>query len=142
MPLTDTVVRDARRIRAAGIAALAFAVFQLWALPAPLWYADGRWVWSAETIVSVGLTLAVGVAALRGSRAAAVILGGYGGYRLGWFVLGIVQVLDGTAARDAQGPAFVLGAAMGVPFAIFWVRGGLAAWRAIRTRATLKDAAI
>lgn len=127
----DVSPRARGRIRAAGYAALAFAAFQLSALPAPLHRSavGGGWVVEWATVGQVALSVLLGALALRGRRAAALVLGLYGVYRLGLFALAVVRVLDGTAARLVWGPGWVLATALAVPFAVFWVRGGWAALR-------------
>ena len=121
-----------RRIRAAGWAAIAYAVFQLWALPAIVWRVDGHWIWAPTTALQILPTILLAWFALRGSRPAALVLGAFAVYRVGLFGLAVVRVLDGTAATMQWGPAWVLGTIVALPFSIFWVRGGIAALRAVR----------
>jgi hypothetical protein len=123
-----------RCIRQAGYAALAFAVYQLVALPMPLHRIDTTWVVEWMTIAQVGVSLVSGVAALRGNLIAAALMGSYGVYRVALFGLAVVRVLDGTAAQIHWGPAWVLGVALTLPFAIFWVRGGFGGISVYRDR--------
>lgn len=120
-----------RRIRAAGWAAIAFAVFQLLAFPAVVWRRGGHWTWEPTTVLDVLPAILLGWFALRGSRPAAWLLGAYAVYRIGLFGLGIVRVLDGTAVVMQFGPARMLASAVVLPFAIFRLRGGIAALRAM-----------
>lgn len=128
--------RAHRALRHSAYAAFAFAVLQLWFLPAPFHRDAGRWVWEPGTLLHVALTLTVAVLIWRGSRIAAGIAAAYGAWRLGLFVLAVVQVLDGTAAARGNGPAFVVSQAVSLPFAILWLRGGLAVLRERRARRT------
>ena len=122
-------IRARRRIRHSGYATMAFAALQLASLPLPLHHApDGvGWVGEWATVALVGASLLFAVTALRESVLAGAILGAYGAYRFALFGLAIVRVLDGTAASYRWGPAWVLSVAITLPFAAFWVRGGLAA---------------
>jgi hypothetical protein len=136
--------RARRRIRHAGYAALLFAAYLLLVLPMPLHHAPGDMPWAVEwvTIAQVGLSLLLAVLALRGVALAGAVLGVYGVYRIALFALAIVRVLDGTAASIPWGPAWVLVAVVLVPFAVFWIRGGLAALALLRTRRESPMAAI
>jgi hypothetical protein len=100
--------------------------------------------WAVEwvTIAQVGLSLLLAVLALRGVALAGAVLGVYGVYRIALFALAIVRVLDGTAASIPWGPAWVLVAVVLVPFAVFWIRGGLAELALLRTRRESPMAAI
>ncbi len=133
-----------RRIRHAGYAALAFAAFQLFALPMPLHRAaDGvAWVTEWTTIAQVSASLVVAVLAIRGNALVAAILGVYGAFRIILFALAVVRVLDGSAARAGLGPAWVIGVALVLPFALFWVRGGLATLAVLREPGESPAAAI
>jgi hypothetical protein len=123
-----------RRIRLAGYAALAFAAFQLSALPLPLHRVAAGWTVEWASVGQVAASLILAAAALRGSVVAALVLGAYGAYRAALFGLAVIRILDGTAAANDWGPAWVLGAAIGLPFAVFWVRGGHAALSLLRAR--------
>jgi hypothetical protein len=121
-----------RRIHASGWAAIAYGVFLLLTLPAVVWRVDGHWIWEPTTALQVLLTVLLGWFALRGSRVAALVLGAYAVYRVALFVLAVVRVLDGTAATMPLGPEWVLGTMVALPFAIFWLRGAIAALRPVR----------
>lgn len=128
--------RANRRIRQAGYAALVFAAYLLLVLPMPLHHAPGDATWIVEwmTIAQVSAALFLAVMALRESTLAGAVLGAYGVYRIALFVLAVVRVLDGTAASIPWGPGWVLVATVLVPFAVFWIRGGLAALAVLRAR--------
>lgn len=121
-----------RQIRTAGWAAVAYAGLQLLALPAVVWRVDGHWTWAPTTALQILPTIVLAWLALRGSRLAALILGAYSVYRVSLFGLAVVRVLDGTAAKTQWGPAWLFGTMIALPFAIFWLRGGIAALRTIR----------
>lgn len=126
--------RTRRALRASAWATFAFALFQLWALPAPL-YRDaesGAWVVSSGTLVQVAVSVAATVLLRRGSRVAGALVGLYGAWRVGWALVALISVLTGTWGRFGS-PAWVLGRVIVVPFAVFWIRGGLAVLRAWRT---------
>jgi hypothetical protein len=125
-----------RALRASAYAAFAYALLQIWALPAPLHRDAGRWVWEPATLLQVALTLAVAVLTWRGSEVAAGVAAAYGAWRLGLLAVAVVWVLNGKAGAMDSGPAFVLSQVVVLPFAVFWVRGGLAVLRAVRTRRT------
>src|SRR4051812_5851211 len=119
-----------RRIRRAGWSALAFAALQLLWLPLPTADPAGVWHGALLTALIVLPYAAAGVWALRReSRLAAAYLGAAGVYRVAIAGLAIVSVLDGSAVRDGRGPATVIASLLTVPFALFWVAGGLAAWQ-------------
>jgi hypothetical protein len=128
--------RVARAVRASAYAAFAYALLQVWFLPAAVHRDAGRWVWEPVTLLQIGLTLAVAVLTWRGSEIAAGIAAAYGAWRVGLVALAVVQVLDGTAAARENGPAVVIAQLVVLPFAIFWLRGGLAVLRARRGRET------
>ena len=94
----------------------------------------GGWTWEPGTLLQVALSLAVGVLIWRGSGIAAGVAAGYGAWRLALAALAVVSVLDGRAVRMENGPAWVLAQLVGLPFAVFWVRGGLAVLRERRAR--------
>ncbi|WP_420125172.1 hypothetical protein [Longimicrobium sp.] len=123
-----------RAVRASAYATFAFAVLQMWFLPALVHREAGRWVWEPGTLLHVSLSLAMAVLIWRGSEIATAIVAAYGAWRLGLFLLAVVQVLNGTVAARANGPAFVVSQAVSLPFAIFWLWGGLAVLRARRAR--------
>ncbi|MGH7648869.1 MAG: hypothetical protein ACREND_12180 [Gemmatimonadaceae bacterium] len=129
-----TFVREKslRQIRTAGWAAVAYAVLQLLALPAVVWRADGHWTWAPTTALEILPTIVLAWFALRRSRLAALILGAYAVYRVSLFGLAVIRVLDGTAATTQWASAWVFGTVVALPFAIFWLRGGIAALRTIR----------
>ena len=127
--VTDPDLSADRRVRAASYAALAFAAFQLLVLPRPVHRLDTSWIVEWATIAQVSFSLTLGVLAIRGSRIATSVLGLYGVYRLALFGVAVLRILDGTAAAESAGPAWVLGVSLVVPFAIFWLRG---AWAVLR----------
>jgi hypothetical protein len=137
-------IRARRRIRHAGYAALLFAAYLLLVMPIPLHHASGGVAWVVEwiTVVQVSASLLLAVMALRGGALAGAVLGAYGVYRVALFGLALVQVLDGTAATVPWGPAWVLVATLLVPFAVIWIRGGLAALAMLRARKESPMAAI
>jgi hypothetical protein len=55
-------------------------------------------------------------------------------WRLGLLATAVGWVLNGKAAAVESGPAFVFAQVVVLPFAVFWVRGGLAVLRAVRGR--------
>jgi hypothetical protein len=133
--------RIPRAIRASAYAAYAYAVLQIWVLPMPLHRDAAGWTWEPRTLLDVGLTLAVGVLTWRGSRIAAGLAAAYGAWRLALLALALVWVLNGRAHAMGYGPAFVLSQFVALPFAVFWVRGGLAVLREWRTRGRAEDPA-
>jgi hypothetical protein len=137
-------IRARRRIRQAGYAALVFAAWKLLVLPMPLHHAPGgaEWIIEWTTVAQVSVSALLAVLALRESALAGAILGAYGTFRLALFALALVRVLDGTAASIPWGPAWVLVATLIVPFAVFWVRGGLAALAIVRAQRESPEAAI
>jgi len=56
-------------------------------------------------------------------------------YRLGLFGLAVIRILDGSAAAESADPAWVVAAALVVPFSIFWARCGWAVLRRARLSA-------
>jgi hypothetical protein len=123
-------------LRASAYAAFAYAGLQLCFLPAVLYREAGRWVWEPATVLQVGLTLIVAVLVWRGSMIAAGVAAAYGAWRLGLLALAVVRVLDGTAVAMDNGPAVVLAQGVALPFAVFWVRGGLVLLRSRRSPST------
>jgi hypothetical protein len=110
-------------------------MLQMWFLPALVHRnAAGRWTWEPGTLLEVGLSVAVGVLIWRGSQIAAGVAAAYGTWRLALAALVVVWVLNGRAVRMEHGPARVLAQLVVMPFAIFWLLGGLAALREWRTR--------
>lgn len=125
-----TADRTARALRASARATFAFALFELWALPAPLHRnaGNGAWVVESATILQVAITVALAVFLRRGSRAAGALTGLYGAWRMGWALVAVVSVPAGTWQRFGE-PTWVIGQLIVLPFAVFWVRGGLAVLR-------------
>ncbi|HEX5871392.1 MAG TPA: hypothetical protein VFY65_13285 [Longimicrobium sp.] len=95
----------------------------MWFLPA----------FEPASLLRVGLSLAVAVLIWRGSRMAAGVAAAYGAWRLALLIVALVRVLNGTAVEMVNGPAFVVAQVVALPFAIFWVRGGMAVLRERRT---------
>jgi hypothetical protein len=126
-----------RHIRIAGYVTFAFAAFQLVALPMVI-HRDtgGFWVVEWISIASVAVSFVVAVALVRGSALAAALVAADGAYRVALFVLAIVRVLDGTGLSNRWGRASLVGAAISLLFAIFWVRAGLAALTLYRARSS------
>jgi hypothetical protein len=137
-------IQARRRIRHAGYAALLFAAYLLLVLPMPLHRVPGGVAWIVEwmTVVQVSASLLLGIMALREGALAGAVLGAYGVYRVVLFGLALVRVLDGTAAAVPWGPAWVLVATLLVPFAVLWIRGGLAVLAMLRARKESPMAAI
>jgi hypothetical protein len=128
--------RAHRALRQSAYATFAYAVLLMWFLPALIHRDAGGWTWEPWTLLEVGLTLVVGVLTWRGSQAAAGIAAAYGLWRLGLLAFAIVRVLDGTAVQVEHGPAWVVSQLVALPFAILWVRGGLAVLRERRISRT------
>jgi methyl coenzyme M reductase alpha subunit len=126
--------RAPRALRQSAYAAFAYAVLQMWFLPALIHRDADGWTWEPWTLLQVGLTLIVAVLIWRGSEVAAGIAAAYGVWRLGLAVLAVVSVLNGRAVLVENGPAWVLSQLVVLPFAIFWLRGGLAVVRERRAR--------
>lgn len=123
-----------RALRASVYATFAYAVLQMWFLPALVHRDAGGWTWEPSTLLQVGLSLVVAVLIWRGSRIAAGVAAAYGAWRLGLLATAVVWVLNGKAAAMDSGPAFVVAQVVVLPFAVFWVRGGLAVFRATSVR--------
>lgn len=124
-----------RRVRHAGYAALAFALFQLVAFGGPLWRDAGRWIISPLAPVQIGILILGAAAVWRGSLVAAGVLGAYGAFRLAWFAVEVARVLTGSAVGLDRGSSMMATAALSVIFSVIWLRGGLAALRLHRDRA-------
>lgn len=112
-----------RALRGSAYASFAYAALQMWFLPA----------FEPASLLRVGLSLAVAVLIWRGSRMAAGVAAAYGAWRLALLIVALVRVLNGTAVEMVNGPAFVVAQVVALPFAIFWVRGGMAVLRERRT---------
>jgi hypothetical protein len=127
--------RAHRALRRSAYAAFAYAVLQMWFLPAIV-HRDraGGWTWEPGTLLQVGLSVAVGALVWRGNGIAAGIAAAYGAWRLALAALAVVWVLNGRAVMMEHGPAWVLSQLVVLPFAIFWLWGGLAVLRRWRTR--------
>jgi len=117
--------RQERRIRASAYATFAYAAFQLWILGRD----GGEWTWSLSSVPYVAVSLAAAVAMWRGSLAAAWLAGSVGAWYVWNALYMLVAVLTGKAEEMGSGPALVVSYAIIGVFAVFWLRGGIAALR-------------
>ena len=127
--------RETKRLRYAAYAAFAWAAILL-VLHLPLGTstpASTRWVAPAFWAVAPFVLLAT--ALLRGTVFIGALLGAYGLYGLAAAGWGWIRVFTGHAVNDPRGPGVVWAATLMVPFAVVWVRGGVAAWRVLSARA-------
>ncbi len=114
-----------RALRASAWATVVFAACSVWALPMPLHRGGGGWVVEYATLLQFAVVIPAAVLLWRGSRAAGALVGLYGAWWLGLLLTALVSIPTGT--WDAfGGPAWVLAQVVVAPFAVFWLRGGLA----------------
>ena len=130
MSHVPSAARETKRLRHAAYAALAWAAMLLFLhfpLGTPTPASSTTWVAPAFWAVAPFVLLAT--ALLRGTVTIGALLGAYGLYGLAAAGWGWVRVFTGHAATDPRGPGVVWAATLMVPFAVVWVRGGVAAWR-------------
>jgi hypothetical protein len=130
--VTDPATKTRRALRASAWATIAFALLSAWALPMPLRRGEGgAWVIEAATVLQLAVVIAAAVLLWRGNRVAGALVGLYGAWRIGGVLAALVAIPTG---RAPGGPAWLLSQLVIVPFAVFWIRGGLAVLREWRTR--------
>jgi len=122
--------RTARALRVSAWATFGFALLQAWFLPMPLHRGSGSgWVFEFATVLRIATSVVAAVFLWRRSRIAGALAGLYGAWYVALLGLAVVWILDGTAGGMENGPAWILHKAVLFPFAVLWLRGGLAVLR-------------
>ena len=131
-----------RAIRWAAYACLALALFQVLALPWPFGHPELGPVAVPRWIGQVSFSLLGALALWYRQLWAGVLLGLYALTRLYLIALSIVHILDGSAVVSGMGPAVFIGLLIPLPFVIFWIRGGWAAFQLWQSRRRSAEQAI